>query len=76
MIIRIQSPDGMSRVNIDNSALYSDLYSKTKEVSFTFENDIRIVTAFVDSVDRKGMDFIQRQSEETSSEELEIKDQP
>ena len=66
----------MSRVNIDNSALYSDLYSKTKEVSFTFENDIRIVTAFVDSVDRKGMDFIQRQSEETSSEELEIKDQP
>jgi len=32
MIIRIQSPDGMSRVNIDNSARYADLYSKTKEV--------------------------------------------
>jgi len=35
MIIRIQSPDGMSRVNIDNSALYSDLYSKTKEILST-----------------------------------------
>jgi hypothetical protein len=32
MIIRIQSPDGMSRVNIDNSARYADLYSKTKEI--------------------------------------------
>jgi hypothetical protein len=32
MIIRIQSPDGMSRVNLESSALYTDLYSKTKEV--------------------------------------------
>ena len=31
MIIRVQSPDGMSRVNLDNSAAFSDLYAKTKE---------------------------------------------
>ena len=33
MIIRVQSPDGMSRVNLDSSAAFSDLYSKTKQIA-------------------------------------------
>lgn len=32
MIIRIQSPDGMSRVNIDNASMYTDLFLKIKDV--------------------------------------------
>ena len=34
MIIRIQSPDGMQRVNIDQNKSNLDLYSEVEKVTF------------------------------------------